>query len=76
MHGASYVSDAIAHKQGRLGRSLGCPALREGIAREVIDTVKGRGLVFAYYPDPAWLAASKYLGDCGEAAPPLQLSGL
>ena len=76
MHGASYVSDAIAHKQGRLGRSLGCPALREGIAREVIDTVKGRGLVFAYYPDPAWLAASKYLGDCGEAATPLQLSGL
>ena len=67
MHGAPYVSDAIARAQGRLGRSWGCPALREGIAREVIDTVKGRGLVFAYYPDPAWLAASKYLGDCGDA---------
>jgi hypothetical protein len=64
MHGAPYVSDDFARTQGRLGRSHGCPALREGIAREVIDTVKGRGLVFAYYPDPAWLAASKYLGDC------------
>ena len=65
MHGAPYVSDGFAKTQGRLGRSWGCPALREGIAREVIDTVKGTGLVFAYYPDPAWLAASKYLGDCG-----------
>lgn len=64
MHGAPYVSDDFARAQGRLGRSLGCPALREGIARQVIDTVKGRGLLFAYYPDPAWLTASKYLGDC------------
>ena len=68
MHGAPYVSDGIAKAKGRLGRSWGCPALREGIAREVIDTVKGTGLVFAYYPDPAWLTASKYLGDCGDAA--------
>ena len=68
MHGAPYVSDDFAKAQGRLGRSWGCPALREGVAREVIDTVKGTGLVFAYYPDPAWLAASKYLGDCGAAA--------
>jgi hypothetical protein len=64
MHGAPYVSEDVARAQGRLGRSWGCPALREGIAREVIDAVKGRGLLFAYYPDPAWLAASKYLGDC------------
>ena len=74
MHGAPYVSEKFARAQGRIGRSLGCPALSEGIAREVIDTVKGgHGLVFAYYPDPAWLAASKYLlRGCGAApAPPV-----
>jgi hypothetical protein len=76
MHGAPYVSDAVARAQGRLGRSWGCPALREGIAHEVIDTVKGNGLVFAYYPDAAWLAASKYLGECGASAPTLRASGL
>ena len=76
MHGAPYVSDAFARAQGRLGRSWGCPALREGIAHEVIDTVKGNGLVFAYYPDPAWLAASKYLGECGASAATLRASGL
>jgi hypothetical protein len=64
MLGASYVSEDAIKLQGRLGRSWGCPALRAGVAREVIDTVKGNGLVFAYYPDPKWLESSKYLGDC------------
>lgn len=67
IHGAPYVSDAFAGAQGRLGRSWGCPALRESIAREVIDRVKGGGLLFAYYPDQQWLKTSKYLGDCAAA---------
>lgn len=65
MHGARYVSDAIARTQGRLGRSWGCPAVRESVAHDLIDTVKGSGLVFAYYPDPKWLASSQFLGNCG-----------
>jgi hypothetical protein len=70
MHGASYVSEAFAKLRGRLGRSWGCPALREGIARAVIDRVKGTGLVFAYYPDPEWLRKSRYLGRCEEPLAP------
>ena len=68
MHGAPYVSEDTIRQQGRLGRSWGCPALRNGIAREVIDTVKGNGLVFAYYPDAKWLKSSKYLGDCATSS--------
>ena len=64
MHGAPYVNDDIARTMGRLGRSWGCPALREGVARAVIDRVKGTGLLFAYYPDSGWLKSSKYLNDC------------
>jgi L,D-transpeptidase catalytic domain len=64
MHGASYVSDEVVRAQGRLGRSWGCPALRDSVAREVIDRVKGGGLIFAYYPDREWLAASPFLGGC------------
>jgi hypothetical protein len=67
MHGAPYVSEELAHAQGRLGRSWGCPALRLGIAREVIDTIKGNGLLFAYYPDGKWLESSRFLGDCAPA---------
>ncbi len=64
MHGAPYVSKSFIKSQGRLGRSWGCPAVSDVIAREVIDTVKGGSLVFAYYPDQKWLASSKFLEDC------------
>ena len=61
MHGAEYVNESTARAQGYLGRSLGCPALRPGITREVIDAVKEGGLLFAYYPDPQWLSTSKFV---------------
>jgi hypothetical protein len=68
MHGAPYVSDDFVKKNGRLGRSWGCPALREGVAREVIDRVRGNGIVFSYYPNQDWLDSSKYLNDCAAAS--------
>jgi hypothetical protein len=61
IHGAEYVNAATARAQGRLGRSLGCPAVRPEVSRQLIDAVKGGGLVFAYYPDPQWLSSSVYL---------------
>lgn len=65
MHGAPYVNKDITKSLGRLGRSHGCPAVRDAVARELIDRVKGGNLVFSYYPDSQWLKTSKYLGDCG-----------
>lgn len=41
MHGAPYVTSKFLRTQGRLGRSLGCPAVRPEIARPLIDTIKG-----------------------------------
>jgi hypothetical protein len=67
MHGAPCVSSELAQVQGRLGRSWGCPALRDSIARDVIDRIKGGILVFAYYPDHEWLESSRYLGGCAAA---------
>lgn len=64
MHGAPYVSDGFVKATGRLGRSWGCPAVSDLVARQMIDRVKGGGLVFSYYPDAEWLKASKYLGGC------------
>jgi hypothetical protein len=64
MHGAPYVNSQITRSLGRLGRSHGCPAVREVVARELIDRVKGGSLVFSYYPDQKWLQSSKYLGSC------------
>ena len=64
MHGAPYVSDAFVKANGRLGRSWGCPAVSDAVAKKMIDFVKGGGLVFSYYPDAEWLKTSKYLGGC------------
>jgi hypothetical protein len=68
MHGAPYVDANIAKANGRLGRSWGCPALREAVARQVIDLVRGGGVIFSYYPDPGWLKTSKFL-NCESHAP-------
>lgn len=61
IHGADYVNAATARTQGRLGRSLGCPAVRPEISKPLINAVKDGGLLFAYYPEQSWLEASAYL---------------
>lgn len=61
IHGAPYVDAGFAQQHGRIGRSWGCPAVRAGIAREIVDALKNGQFVFAYYPDQQWLAKSSYL---------------
>jgi len=60
MHGAAYVDPSAASKQGRLGRSFGCPAVREAVAHGMIDVLKDGQFVFAYYPDAKWLGSLKW----------------
>ena len=64
IHGAPYVNSALSASQGRIGRSWGCPALREAVAHDVIDTIRGGGVVYSYYPDQRWLTTSKFLNGC------------
>jgi hypothetical protein len=66
IHGAWYVSAEHARRQGRLGRSWGCPALSLASARPVIDTVKGGSFVYAYSgSDRGWIQkASSSLEVC------------
>jgi hypothetical protein len=61
MHDADYVSEGWIKKYGRLGRSQGCPALPKAISRKVIDTIKNKSLIFAYYNDQQFLSSSKNL---------------
>lgn len=55
LHGAPYVDALSGERQGRLGRSQGCPAVRDAVARPMIDALKDGQFLFAYYPDPDWL---------------------
>ncbi|TPG79686.1 murein L,D-transpeptidase catalytic domain family protein [Pseudomonas arsenicoxydans] len=64
IHGAPYVSPMLARVNGRIGRSLGCPAVRPAIAHRLIDSMKDGQLLFSYYPDQRWLKTSSYI-NCG-----------
>src|SRR3990167_10847892 len=59
-HGAHYVNPATIKRYGRIGRSWGCPAVDERITKPLINTIKEKTVVFAYYPDRHWLSNSKY----------------
>ena len=61
MHSAWYVSDDFLKQNHRLGRSWGCPAISEKLAKPIIDTIKNGSVLFTYYPDKDWLSHSKYV---------------
>lgn len=61
IHGAPYVSGELARSNGRIGRSLGCPAVRPAIAHQLIDSMKDGQLLFSYYPDQRWLNSSSFI---------------
>ncbi|MDQ3056985.1 MAG: murein L,D-transpeptidase catalytic domain family protein [Pseudomonadota bacterium] len=68
MHGAPYVDPGQAQRQGRLGRSFGCPAVRPQVARQVIDTLKQGQMLFAYADEATWLSGSRWFGCSGRNA--------
>lgn len=61
MHDAKYVSEEWIRKYGRLGRSQGCPALPKQLAKRVIDTIRDKTMIFAYFNDSTYLSTSQHL---------------
>jgi len=61
IHGADYVSESFIEQTGRLGRSHGCPAVRQEVTYPLIDSIKEEQYLFVYYPDQEWLEGSAYL---------------
>lgn len=61
IHGARYVNGDVARSRGQVGRSWGCPAVTTSLARPLINTIKNRTVLVAYYPDRNWLSHSRFL---------------
>lgn len=61
IHGADYVDPAWIPRQGRIGRSQGCPAVRPEVASLVVDALKEGQFLFSWYPDRRWLSRSVFL---------------
>lgn len=61
MHGANYVSEDFIKQNGRLGRSLGCPALPMDQYSQIIDAVNGGTCLFLNKSDAGY--TSQYLNQ-------------
>lgn len=61
VHGASYANPSVISGGGRLGRSLGCPALPQKVAKTIIDAIKGGSVIYIYADEPKYNAHSKFL---------------
>lgn len=48
IHGAAYVSEAMAAAQGRIGRSQGCFAFAEDVIGEILEQLGPGRLIFAW----------------------------
>jgi len=61
IHKADYVSSDFIEKEGRLGRSWGCPALPNEVSKNIIDTIKEGTCLFIYGNDKNYLEKSNYI---------------
>lgn len=61
MHGADYVSEDFIKQNGRLGRSLGCPALPLDQYAQIIDAVNGGTCLFLNKSNAGY--TSRYLNQ-------------
>jgi hypothetical protein len=61
LHGAEYVDANFASQNGRLGRSLGCPAVPVELTQPIVQCIKDGSCLFIYYPEITYLRKSSFI---------------
>lgn len=61
IHGADYATEDFIQRNGRLGRSYGCPSVPPDLIKPVSETLKGGSCLFIYYPDSNYRTKSALL---------------
>jgi len=61
MHGADYVSESFIKNTGRLGRSLGCPAVSIADSKKLINMLYNGAGLFIYSGDQHYIQKSSLL---------------
>jgi hypothetical protein len=62
IHSAQYAERSFVKQHGRLGRSLGCPALPDDNYDEIISLIKEKSCLFIHASEKTYLGQSAYLG--------------
>lgn len=60
LHGAAYVSNDFIKRNGRLGRSFGCPAIGLNNHKEIIRGLANQSVLFIYHPTESYEITTKY----------------
>lgn len=74
MHGADYVSESFIKNTGRLGRSLGCPAVSIADSKKLINMLYNGAGLFIYSGDQHYIQKSSLLAGM-EAVTEVQALG-
>jgi len=61
IHAADYATESFIKKNGRLGRSFGCPVLPPDVNKQIIETIEGGSCLFIYNPDENYICNSSLL---------------
>lgn len=63
MHGAEYVSEAYAKKNGRMGRSEGCLALEQPLVAGMVKKLEGKSVILVWRSEPTKEAKASGTAD-------------
>ena len=63
VHGADYAEPSFIDRIGRLGRSYGCPAVPNTIAKDLIETIKEESVIYIHKEDKNYLKNSPLLNS-------------
>ncbi len=63
IHGSDYAEESFIDRAGRLGRSQGCPAVPNTLAKDVINNIKGKSVVYIHKDDEDYLENSELLNS-------------
>jgi len=61
IHGSKYVEPTRMASIGKIGRSLGCPAIPKSMSKDIINVIKDGSLIYIYADDQEYLVDSPIL---------------
>jgi hypothetical protein len=74
-HGSRFVNETVMQSRGMIGRSLGCPAVPNGMQKEIIDVIKGGSCFYIYNPASWYTHTSRILNAAMDYEKSIFVSG-